>query len=103
MPAGPYGLGSRTWPGLSKLIEECGEVLQIAGKLIATGGEATHWDGSDLRERLQEELGDLMAACRFFVVANLPEADVFERMLKKERLFWQWHGEQQPTPPGGER
>lgn len=35
---GSFSLGSRTWPGLSKLVEECGEVLQIAGKIMGTGG-----------------------------------------------------------------
>jgi hypothetical protein len=34
------------------------EVLQVAGKLIAIHGEEAHWDGSNLRQRLQEEMGD---------------------------------------------
>lgn len=29
-----FSIGSKRWPGISKLIEECGEVLQIAGKLM---------------------------------------------------------------------
>jgi len=95
MSAGAFSIGGRTWPGLSKLIEEAGEVLQVAGKLIATGGLAQHWDGSNLRERLQEELGDLTAAVRFFArVNNLDEDVIARRAREKEKTFWQWHTEQ---------
>lgn len=27
-----YAIGSKKWPGLTKLIEEAGEVLQVVGK-----------------------------------------------------------------------
>jgi len=57
--------GATVWPGLSKLIEECGELVQVAGKLIETHGEVRHWDGSNLRDRITEEIGDVMAACYF--------------------------------------
>lgn len=53
---GSFSLGSRTWPGLSKLVEECGEVLQIAGKIMGTGGTVQHWDGKgDLDERFRKD------------------------------------------------
>lgn len=32
--SGDFSIGGTLWPGLSKLIEECGEVLQVGGKLI---------------------------------------------------------------------
>lgn len=93
--AGPYSIGSDHWPGLSKLIEECGEVMQVAGKIIATNGVAGHWDGSDLRERLQDELGDLLAAVTFVGEINgLNQDAVFDRAEKKEALFRRWHAEQ---------
>lgn len=93
MSAGPYSIGSDLWPGLSKLVEECGEVVQVVGKLIATGGDASHWDGTDLRERLTEELADLMAAVVFVSEANgLPMAD---RAGAKLELFRKRHQEQQ--------
>jgi NTP pyrophosphatase (non-canonical NTP hydrolase) len=66
----PYAIGSETWPGLSKLVEECGEVLQVAGKLMGTGGQVEHWDGTDLRERMTEELADLLAAIDFLQYMN---------------------------------
>lgn len=99
--AGPYGIGSDMWPGLSKLIEECGEVIQVAGKILGTGGTAAHWDGTDLRERLTEELADLGAAMAFVGDHNDLDADALtERMDTKYALFEQWHTEHQgPTSP----
>jgi len=92
---GPYSIGSNHWPGLSKLIEEAGEVQQVVGKLIATGGKTKHWEGSDLRERLQEELGDLIAACFFVMEANsLDEETIRSRHQAKLMLFHRWHVEQ---------
>lgn len=97
---GPYSIGSNHWPGVSKLIEEAGEVHQVLGKLIATGGKSAHWDGSDLRERLQEELGDLMAACIFVMEANsLDEKTIKSRSADKLALFHRWHVEQADSVP----
>ena len=89
-----YAIGSRKWPGLSKLIEEAGEVTQVAGKLLGTNGAAQHWDGSNLRERLVEEMGDMLAAVRF--VANHNELDygaILARETAKYELFCQWHAD----------
>lgn len=97
MNAIPYAIGSDHWPGVSKLIEELGELEQVLGKLIATGGETAHWDGSDLRRRFVEEIGDVLAACRFFAHENLdPEENIAisSRQRQKERTFRQWHAEQ---------
>jgi NTP pyrophosphatase (non-canonical NTP hydrolase) len=70
-----FAIGSETWPGISKLVEELGEVAQVAGKLIATGGEVRHWDGTDLRTRLEDELADLEAAIKFVMQHNRLDAD----------------------------
>lgn len=87
-----FSIGSTVYPGLSKLIEECGEVLQIAGKLIATGGKTEHWDGSDLRERMMDELSDLMAACDFFAITNgFPVERIIKRLDAKISQFQEWH------------
>lgn len=92
MTAGPYSIGSSHWPGLSKLIEECGEVMQVAGKLIATNGNPSHWDGTDLRLRLEEELADLVAAVAFVGQQNeLDEERVLSRIDVKADLFDRWH------------
>lgn len=92
--AGPFSIGSDCWPGLAKLAEECGELVQVLGKLIATNGEIAHWDGSDLRLRVQEELADVLAAARFFVARNaLDRSAVGHRASEKEALFWGWDDE----------
>lgn len=58
---GPFAIGGNVWPGVSKLIEEAGEVIQVCGKLIQTSGAHQHRDGSNLKERLEDEIADLMA------------------------------------------
>jgi hypothetical protein len=68
--AGPYSIGSKIWPGTSKVIEECGELLEVAGKLMGSGGDTAHWTG-DLRSRLLDELADASSAIHFFAQANL--------------------------------
>lgn len=97
-----FAIGSRRWVGLSKLIEEAGEVTQVAGKLLATGGDVKHWDGTDLAERLTEELGDLQAAVEFVVFMN-PEIDsnaVGRRAGLKRATFRDWHDEQLDAEDG---
>lgn len=90
-----FAIGSETWPGTSKLIEEMGELGQVLGKLIATGGETEHWDGSDLRRRSEEEAGDVLAALEFFVETNGLRLHVIDaRFARKLALFRQWHREQ---------
>ena len=37
-----FGIGSATWPGLAKTMEEAGEVLQLLGKIVARGGDLDH-------------------------------------------------------------
>lgn len=89
---GAYAIGSDHWPGASRIIEECGELLQVLGKLQGAGGRAEHWDGSDLPQRLVEEIGDVQAALAFFVqMNNLPEWLVRERRQEKFEQYVDWH------------
>ena len=98
MGSGDFSIGSAVWPGTSKVIEEMGELQQVLGKLIATGGDTKHWDG-DLRKRLIEEIGDVTAALVFFQKnLTLDEVgQVIERAEKKFDLFNEWHAN--PTKP----
>lgn len=90
----PWAIASPVWPGTAKLIEEMGELQQVLGKLIALGEPAVHWDGSDLRERLVEECGDVLGALQFFVNNNDVDRDaVVDRAAAKERMFEGWHAE----------
>ena len=54
-----------TLNGLAKLTEEIGELIQVVGKKMAYA-DGTHPDGKgDLNLRMQEEMGDVIAAIRF--------------------------------------
>ena len=87
-----FNIGSKKWPGLSKLIEEAGEVQQVCGKLIATDGEIAHWDGSNLKERLEQEIGDLLAACKFVErYCDLDARAISVRSVQKMATFVGWH------------
>lgn len=89
-----FAIGDIDWPGVSKLVEECGEVQQVAGKLMGTGGHAQHWDGSHLPTELEKELGDLLAAIEFVIEHNngaLNAEAIRERARLKLRRFKQWH------------
>lgn len=97
-----YNLGSDNWPGLSKLAEEAGELLQVIGKLMGTGGAVNHWDGSDLSARFVEEAGDVLAALEVVLFLNSAKLDLIaveQRKLHKRRLFMQWHTQEEPLPP----
>lgn len=90
---GDYSIGSRVWPGTSKLLEEMGELQQVLGKLLGAG-QTKHWDGSDLRQRLIEEIADVQAALSFFVNHNLNAVEASEisgRELLKVAQFEKWH------------
>ena len=91
-PSGDFSIGSNVWPGISKLIEECGETVQVCGKLLGSRGQVAHWDGSDLKERLEEEIADLLAAIDFVSIrCGLNSAAIIDRRVRKKVLFDQWH------------
>lgn len=92
--SGDFSIGGRVWPGASKVVEEAGELLQVLGELIATHGHTTHFDGSDLRARLVDELADVEAAMRFFREVNLTPEErtrIETRGIEKHALFHAWH------------
>jgi len=95
-----FEIGSDKWPGISKLVEECGEVTQVCGKLMGTHGEVEHWDGTNLRERLMMELGDLWAALTFVQQHCVLDAKQIElRAKRKLQLFETWHEKVQAEKP----
>ncbi len=92
--------------GLSKLSEESGELHVALGKMQQTIGKmlqypqlqtavnVTHPDGTYLRECLQNEMGDVMAALDF--VRNKLELDslaIANRWQQKLKIFNQWDSE----------
>ena len=89
-----FDFGSRTWPGIAKLMEECAEVVQVAAKLVMTQGREEHWGGRNLRAWLEEEIGDALAAINFTIESSgLDRAAIKERQTMKEAMFCRWHAE----------
>lgn len=88
----PYGIGSNNFPGLSKLTEEMGEALTIIGKIIGLGHMGQHWDGQFLKEELEDEIADVVAACQFVaMMCDLHDLRMNARTQKKLNRFIQWH------------
>ena len=80
--------------GVAKLIEECGELQQVLGKKLAMWDQDEHWDGTNLRTRMVEEMGDVLAAIRFVADQfGLSWADVLARDAHKRALFETWHAQ----------
>lgn len=104
MSAGPYSIGADKWPGLSKLAEEAGEVLQVIGKIVGASGSVDHWDGGPpLDQRLLDEMADVWAAILYVTSAcDLDRNQLFERTEAKFVLFQKWHAESRPAASPGE-
>lgn len=91
-----YQLQSDNWPGLAKIVEETGELNQVLGKLMATGGVRDYYDGSDLEDMANDELGDVLAAMIFFIENNagLDLTRINNRATEKIYKFQSWREEQ---------
>jgi NTP pyrophosphatase (non-canonical NTP hydrolase) len=77
--------------GVAKLIEECGELVQVLGKRLAYWDRDDHWDGTNLRERTQEEMGDVLAAISFVAdMTGLDRDAINDRAAMKMELFGTW-------------
>lgn len=91
-------IGSETWPGLTKLLEECGETVQVIGKILAFPESLRdkHPDGTFLVPRLEEELGDVLAAIDYVMAANdvLDNQAIEMRRHRKLDRFLGWHNEE---------
>jgi hypothetical protein len=99
MPGGPnpFAIGARIWPGLGKLVEEAGETLQVAGKIMAFPKEEHPDRKGPLGDRLALELGDLSAVIDYVTLRCLTtkQAKMYteQRRMKYER-FQAWHKEE---------
>jgi len=78
--------------GLSKLIEECGELTQIAAKKLAYPDTDIHPDGAgSMKARMEDEVADVLAAIAFVCDKfQLDEAKMFARGDAKRKLFQEW-------------
>ncbi len=79
--------------GLTKLIEECGELTQIAAKKIAYPDTDSHPDGNgSMKLRLEDEIADVLAAIALVCDIHGLDADrMLARSEKKRELFREWH------------
>lgn len=90
-----------TCKGLGKLIEECGELLQVCGKKLACFTSDQHWDGTDLKDRMESEMGDVRAAIRL-VTENfgLDDNRICAQEHKKLTLFRTWDADPENNTKG---
>ncbi|HEY8560467.1 MAG TPA: hypothetical protein VIL74_08825 [Pyrinomonadaceae bacterium] len=82
--------------GLVKLVEECGELSQIAAKKMTRMDSDEHWDGQgSIQFRLENEIADVIAAAKI-VIENfgLNAERIDQRIVDKYRLFCKWMEEQ---------
>lgn len=77
--------------GLTKLTEECGELVQIASKKSAYIDTDKHPDGKSMKRRLEEEIADVRAASKL-VQENfkLDKAFIKRRAREKLKKFKEW-------------
>lgn len=96
-----FAIGDKEWPGVSKLLEEMGELSQVLGKLMGSRGDTNHWSG-DLKTKLIEEMGDTLAALTF-VADKCLTADEDKAMQKqadtKYFRFNEWHDNELDKSP----
>lgn len=78
--------------GVAKLIEECGELQQVLGKKLAWWDtNEPHWDGTVLSERIEDEMGDVLAAIWFAAEQlGLNKVRIGARQQRKAMLFGDW-------------
>jgi NTP pyrophosphatase (non-canonical NTP hydrolase) len=81
--------------GLTKLLEELGELAQVAAKKQAYFHTDAHPDGGgSLKERMEHEMGDVSAAMRFVQQQFGLDRDAIEQRARaKLALFEQWHAD----------
>lgn len=87
--------------GLTKLAEECAELIVIKEKIAGLGHLGNHWDGQNMLLALENEMADVFAAANH--VIHRYELDVDRMLTRKEhkmRLFdyWQKGGTETELP-----
>lgn len=87
--------------GLSKLIEEMGELTQVAGKMLAYPDTDDHPDGGEpLSIRLEKEMADVLAAIEFVAETHgLSQVNINYRKCYKLGTYRRWHQEPLTTAP----
>ncbi len=78
--------------GLAKLIEETGELQQVAGKKLAYYNTDDHPDGQgSLKTRMEHEIADVMAIVAFVIDHfGLDDNLIAERSAAKLKQYEEW-------------
>lgn len=80
--------------GLTKIIEECSELIQICAKKSAYMKEDFHPDGQFMRHEIEKEIADVLASIEFVAAKwNLNREDISNRMMEKLRRYNEWDRE----------
>jgi len=89
--------------GISKLVEECGELqieigqlVQILGKKLARMDSDEHWDPAigSLSEAIAKEMGDVIGAMAFVSrKLKLDQGAIADRGHQKLAVFLQWEAD----------
>lgn len=79
------------WAGYCKVLEECGELTAVLGKL-GPYPDGEHPDGAgNLIRRIEEELADVIAACTYFKDENgLDTQFIADRIERKLQTYREW-------------
>ena len=94
----PYGIGSDTWPGLSRLAADAAQVVRAAAAIIGTGND-TDQDAAVQRESLQEQLGDLRAAIDYVIGKNALDWTAVNRRRDRKRTQYERGIDEDRHPP----
>jgi hypothetical protein len=101
------GLDAAEHERLSLLMEECAEVIAIAGKIMRHGYTSTNptvkaVDRITNRALLEKELGDVTFAIRLMVDRTDVDADLIaEHGARKSKRVWQYLHHNGPPPGRG--
>lgn len=80
--------------GLTKLVEECAELSQIAAKKMAYLDVDIHPDGNNMKDKLEEEIADVLAAISFVTNKFDLNSDFIETRKKiKISKYEKWDNE----------
>lgn len=90
---------------LAKLAEECGEVIQVIGKIITHGYESRHPDGGPTnRELLAKEIGDIRAAVHLMVLnGDVLAYDILMQRISKGHTITRFMSHQTIVTPAAEQ
>jgi NTP pyrophosphatase (non-canonical NTP hydrolase) len=79
------------WTGYCKVLEECGELTTVLGKL-GPYPDGNHPDGKgDLIRRLEDEIADVIASTTYFAENNGLDLEYIKaRLQMKKKTYAEW-------------